>query len=44
MRLILPTYDTTKAKVRELLDKANTAPTLGEGAYFLRLARTESNK
>lgn len=44
MRIKVPTFDTSKQIVRELLDKANTAPTLGEAAYFQRLARRESRK
>lgn len=44
MRITVPTYDTTKAKVREFLEKARTAPTFGEAAYFQRLARNESKK
>ncbi len=44
MRITVPTLNTSIAKVREFLDKANTAPTLAESAYFMRLARNASKK
>lgn len=44
MRITVPTLDTTSAKVREFLFKAQTAPTMVEGAYFMRLARNASKK
>lgn len=41
MRIELPKL-TDSPLVRELLDKARSAPTLGEAAYFNRLARQAS--
>lgn len=38
MRITLPKFDNTNPIVRELLVKARAATTIGESAYFQRLA------
>lgn len=44
MRITLPVLDRSNPLVAELLDKSRAATTLGEGAYFQRLARKATEK
>lgn len=44
MRLEIPKLNTSIAAVRELMEKARNAPSLGESAHFTKLAHLASNK
>ncbi len=44
MRITVPSFDLTNARVVELLDKARAAVTMAEGTYYQRLARKASEK
>jgi hypothetical protein len=44
MRLEIPQLNTSIAAVREFMEQARNAPTLGESAYFTKLARRASKK
>lgn len=42
MRLAVPTFDKTKQIVRDYLEKARTADSIGEAAHYQQLARNAS--
>jgi hypothetical protein len=44
MRIEVPTFNTASQIVRDLLEKARNAPSMGEAAYFQRLARKASEQ